>query len=322
VEDLGGRGRTVLPADYLAEHCEYGWASTIDAAQGATADVGIVLVRPGMDREHLYVALTRGRLGNHAYVTPDPTGDDDDDHGHGRPTGAPDAAVTAEDPEQEALRVLEAALATSGAQDAAHTALTTARATAVAAARQAAARQASRDAAARARQSEAARTPTAEHTADLQRLRQLQQHREQLSRQHQHAARAAAQTRGQLEGAPRWARARRRELTAALAGYDDLRQQHPGQLARLDGQISQVSNRLDVHDRDLTARRDSIARATHPQRPAVVADPLGTLTRPSRPPSRPPQPPLDSGAGIPSRMPGTGPYQPSPSPERTRGRSR
>ena len=59
VEDLAGRGRTILPANYLAQHCEYGWASTIDSAQGATADVGLVLVRPGMDREHLYVAMTR-----------------------------------------------------------------------------------------------------------------------------------------------------------------------------------------------------------------------------------------------------------------------
>jgi len=51
VEDLGGRGRLTLPIDYLAEHCEYGWASTIDAAQGATVDIGLVLVRPGLDRE-------------------------------------------------------------------------------------------------------------------------------------------------------------------------------------------------------------------------------------------------------------------------------
>ena len=77
VEDLAGRGRTVLPAAYLAEHAEYGWATTIDAAQGATADVGIVLVRPGLDREHLYVAMTRGRHANHAYITPDPATDDD-----------------------------------------------------------------------------------------------------------------------------------------------------------------------------------------------------------------------------------------------------
>ncbi len=92
VEDLTGRGRAVLPADYLSRHAEYGWASTIDAAQGATADVGIVLVRPGMDREHLYVAMTRGRHGNHAYVTPDLTSDDDH-HGHTAPRPSPEAAV-------------------------------------------------------------------------------------------------------------------------------------------------------------------------------------------------------------------------------------
>ncbi len=110
VEDLTGRGRTVLPAAYLAEHAEYGWASTIDAAQGATADVGVVLVRPGMDREHLYVAMTRGRHGNHAYITPDPS-TDDDHHGHGQPHTRPPGAV--DDPQEQAVRVLEAALARS-----------------------------------------------------------------------------------------------------------------------------------------------------------------------------------------------------------------
>jgi hypothetical protein len=83
VEDLTGRGRVILPAQYVEQHCEYGWASTIDAAQGATADVGIVLVRPGMDREHLYVAMTRGRHGNHAYITTDTATDPNHDHGHG-----------------------------------------------------------------------------------------------------------------------------------------------------------------------------------------------------------------------------------------------
>jgi len=37
VDDLAGRGRTLLPAAYLAEHVDYGWASTIDAAQGSPA---------------------------------------------------------------------------------------------------------------------------------------------------------------------------------------------------------------------------------------------------------------------------------------------
>jgi hypothetical protein len=105
----------VLPADYLSKHAEYGWASTIDAAQGATADVGIVLVRPGMDREHLYVAMTRGRHGNHAYITPDLT-TDDDHHGHTAPRPSPETAVRS--PQEQALRVLQDALRRSGAQDA------------------------------------------------------------------------------------------------------------------------------------------------------------------------------------------------------------
>ena len=349
VEDLTGRGRTILPADYLAEHCEYGWASTIDAAQGATADVGIVLVRPGMDREHLYVAMTRGRLGNHAYLTPDPTGDDDCDHGHGRSpvtqgaasTTGPDATARAQEPtpDHKALQVLEAALATSGAQDAAHTALTTARAAAVAAARQAVARQAAQDAAAQARQSEAARTPTAEHTADLQRLRLLEQHREQLTHQHRAAAGAAQHTRAELEGAPRWARTRRRELTAALTSYDERRQQQPVQLVQLDNQISQVRNRLEIHDRDWNARRTT-ELLTPARKAATVSDPLGKLvptrrptgpatTRPTTRPAGwptgwPTRPALDPRTGIPSRLPGTGPDHPGPQPgpRREGGRSR
>ena len=94
VEDLTGRGRVILPAAYVEEHYEYGWASTIDSAQGATADIGIVLVRPGLDREHLYVAMTRGRHGNHAYITTDPVTDPAHDHGHG-PTRKADAASQA-----------------------------------------------------------------------------------------------------------------------------------------------------------------------------------------------------------------------------------
>jgi conjugative relaxase-like TrwC/TraI family protein len=76
VQDLRGRGTTTLPVAYLARHSEYGWATTIDGAQGATADVGIVLARSGLDREHLYVAMSRGREENHVHTTPEvATGD-------------------------------------------------------------------------------------------------------------------------------------------------------------------------------------------------------------------------------------------------------
>ncbi len=336
VEDLTGRGRTLLPPEYLAQHCEYGWASTIDSAQGATTDVGIVLVRPGMDREHLYVAMTRGRLGNHAYVTPDATSDDDhhvtphpkhvtpDRPRSGQPVGhGGDADFSRADPdgypptpEQQTRQVLAAALATSGAQDAAHTALAAARDAAVAAARRAAARQAARDAADRAEQSEAARTPTAEHTADLQRLRQLQHQRDQLTSQHREVVRSAEQTRAELSDAPRWARARRRDLASTLTGWDSQLQQHPGHLAELDAQVSQLTRRLDQHDRAWNARRDAAHRTPHGAAP--IPDPLGQLTRPtlshSEPTTRPTHP-------SPRRSyPSTEPYRPAP--ERGRGRSR
>jgi hypothetical protein len=77
VEDIGGRGRTRLPAAYVAAHAEYGWAATIDAAQGATVDVGILLARPGLDRERLYAAMTRGRQANHTCITLEPTTETD-----------------------------------------------------------------------------------------------------------------------------------------------------------------------------------------------------------------------------------------------------
>ncbi len=107
VDNLTGRGRTILPAAYLAEHVEHGWATTIDAAQGATTDVAILLVRPGIDREHLYVGLTRGRDENHAYLAPAV----DDEHAH--PTTG----------DSGGRQLLQAALVRSGRNDAAHTLL-------------------------------------------------------------------------------------------------------------------------------------------------------------------------------------------------------
>ena len=121
VEEVTGRGRVTLPADYLTEHTDYGWASTIDAAQGATTDTGIVLVRPGLDREHLYVALTRGRHANHAYITTDTNSSTDDDDHHPAPAAAVAGLTSGGPSTHDALRVLETALASSGAQHAAHT---------------------------------------------------------------------------------------------------------------------------------------------------------------------------------------------------------
>jgi voltage-gated potassium channel Kch len=62
----------MLPRDYLVRHARYGWASTIDAAQGATVDHSLLFARPGLDRTRLYVALTRGRESNHTDLGPEP----------------------------------------------------------------------------------------------------------------------------------------------------------------------------------------------------------------------------------------------------------
>jgi hypothetical protein len=112
VEDLTGRGRAALPAEYVARHAQRGWASTIDTAQGCTADIGIVLVRAGVDREHLYVGMSRGRLENHAHVVPQPV--DDDHH-----LGPPPEALTLE----AARKILAGCLRRVGGQQAAHTVL-------------------------------------------------------------------------------------------------------------------------------------------------------------------------------------------------------
>lgn len=62
-------GRSViLPADYVTEHVELAYAATIAAAQGRTVDTSHVVCAMGMDRESLYVGLTRGRDANHAYL--------------------------------------------------------------------------------------------------------------------------------------------------------------------------------------------------------------------------------------------------------------
>ena len=72
VQRLDGTDMAVLPDEYVAEHAVYGWAATIDAAQGATVDHTLLLARPGLDRSRLYVGMTRGRESNHLYLAPPP----------------------------------------------------------------------------------------------------------------------------------------------------------------------------------------------------------------------------------------------------------
>lgn len=100
-----GGATIALPAHYVAEHVELGYASTVHRAQGATVQAGHVLITgDATTRESLYVAMTRGRAANHVYVATEIPAEQ---HApaSARPTGR---------------EVLERALANTGAEQSAH----------------------------------------------------------------------------------------------------------------------------------------------------------------------------------------------------------
>lgn len=57
-----------LPVDYVRQHVRLGYASTIDSAQGITADACHVALSGRESRQQFYVAMTRGIHTNHAYI--------------------------------------------------------------------------------------------------------------------------------------------------------------------------------------------------------------------------------------------------------------
>jgi conjugative relaxase-like TrwC/TraI family protein len=96
----GGR-QVVLPADYVSQHVELGYATTAHRAQGRTVDTAHAFVSVTTQREVLYVAATRGRESNRLYV--DTMYDPDADTQHGLPA------------ERDAGDVLRQVLEVSGA---------------------------------------------------------------------------------------------------------------------------------------------------------------------------------------------------------------
>ncbi len=99
------RGSVILPAGYVAEHVDLGYAVTAHRAQGLTVDTAHVVVSPSSTRENLYVSMTRGRQTNTAYVAldrPDPL------------------HATAPDPDVTARSVLFGVLHHTGAEASAH----------------------------------------------------------------------------------------------------------------------------------------------------------------------------------------------------------
>ncbi len=102
----------LLPAAYVRQHVELGYAVTSYRAQGITTDTAHVVVAPGMTRENLYVAMTRGREANTAYVAVD------------RPDVAHVGPRPGDDGEASARSILFGVLQHVGAELSAHETLT------------------------------------------------------------------------------------------------------------------------------------------------------------------------------------------------------
>ncbi len=75
VRDPRTHRRLTLPAGYVTDHVELGYATTIHGAQGITADSCHGLLTGQESRQQLYTMLSRGRQANHAYL--ETTGDGD-----------------------------------------------------------------------------------------------------------------------------------------------------------------------------------------------------------------------------------------------------
>ena len=72
-----GHGHAVrLPYAYVADHVELGYATTTARSQGMTVDQTHTVAGPGMAREDLYVAMSRGRHLNRTYVVTEAPGEE------------------------------------------------------------------------------------------------------------------------------------------------------------------------------------------------------------------------------------------------------
>ncbi len=114
VEDVTGRGRVVLPGEYVAQDVALAYAVTIHKAQGLTVDRAVLLVDEHTTAEGLYVGMTRGRRSNVALAVCD-----DADLDHSTPGSTRNAsevvggAMSRVASERTALEVLREELASS-----------------------------------------------------------------------------------------------------------------------------------------------------------------------------------------------------------------
>ncbi len=105
-------GVVTLDPDYLASSTELGYATTAHRSQGVTVDSAHAVAKAGLSRELFYVAMTRGRQANHAYV----------DFGVDHEAHSPDewGLLTETPPAERSVTVLEGVLKRESAEHTAH----------------------------------------------------------------------------------------------------------------------------------------------------------------------------------------------------------
>lgn len=105
--NLRNNTERALPPDYVADHVELSYAVTGHGAQGLTVEQSLALVQPEDDRSYLYVAMTRGREHNMAFVVTDEW--EEEPLGHGESLRASEVLQTVLDRDRpaSALSALE-----------------------------------------------------------------------------------------------------------------------------------------------------------------------------------------------------------------------
>ena len=84
-ERLDNYAPVAFDGDYPREHVSLGYAVTVHAAQGVTADASHAVLGENTSRPLLYVAMTRGRHTNIAHLYQRSSGDHE--YGHQEPNG-------------------------------------------------------------------------------------------------------------------------------------------------------------------------------------------------------------------------------------------
>jgi hypothetical protein len=105
-ERLEDGARTVFENEYLREHVSLGYAVTVHSAQGATADTAHAVLGENATRSLLYVAMTRGRHTNTAYLCERNIGEGE--YGHHEPDGT---HLTSRGDSRDAADIVRAVLA-------------------------------------------------------------------------------------------------------------------------------------------------------------------------------------------------------------------